>query len=211
MPWGGAGGVYRDIASGVAVPHAGHAPNRKTLTASELRNVMDGVDRNTVQGMRDYAILALMLTAGLSALEISRANVGDVCEAGGGYVLHIRGSDGQTRDRAGVPQYAMEAISKYLYSRGRTGADEPLFMSVSDRNRNKNEHMSAGSVSRVVKNALRRAGYDDANLTAKSLKVSAMKLALQRGEHLEDVQRFARHRQIRTTFLYEHGISDTAD
>ena len=83
------------------------------------------------------------------------------------------------------------------------GKPVPLFVSVSDRNRDKNEPMSSGSVSRIAKNALRNAGYDDAKLSAKSLKVSAMKLALQNGERLEDVQRFARHKQIRTTFLYE--------
>ncbi len=98
----------------------------------------------------------------------------------------------------------MDAISKYLEGRGDIKKpDAPLFISVSDRNRDKNEHMTVGSVSRIVKNALRNAGFDDRRLSAKSLKASAIKLALQRGDRLEDVQKFARHKQIRTTFLYE--------
>jgi integrase len=63
--------------------------------------------------------------------------------------------------------------------------------------------MTVGSISRVAKSALRNAGFDDKLLSARSLKVSAMKLALQHGERLEDVQKFARHKYIRTTFLYE--------
>lgn len=98
----------------------------------------------------------------------------------------------------------MEALTAYLKIRDDgCGAESPLFIGVSPRNRGKNGHMTPGSVSRVVKEALRKAGFDDALLTAQSLKVSAMKLALQGGERLEEVQKFARHKHIRTAFLYE--------
>ena len=207
--WTQASGLYPDISAKVSVQRAGQIPNRKTLTAAQLRKLMNSIDRETVQGKRDYVILALMLTAGLSALELSNANVSDVCEDGEGYVFHVRGNDGQRSESVDISPHVMDALSEYLDARRQgeeeqvPGPDAPLFMSVSNRNVSKEEHMTVGSISRVAKNALRNAGFDDAQLSAKSLKVSAMKLALQRGERLEDVQKFARHKQIRTTFLYD--------
>ena len=200
--WTAARGLYRNIAEKVFSAPVDHTPNRKTLIGPELKKLMSCIDRGSLQGLRDYAILAVMLTGGLSAFEVSRANVGDIRASGEGILLDIRGG-GQKRHAVKVPPRVMEALTEYLEARGSRGPDAPLFTSLSMRNRDRNEHMSAGSISRIVKEALRRAGYDDARLTAHSLKVSSMKLALQRGERLEDVQRFARHKHIRTTFLYE--------
>ena len=214
--WAQSQGLYHDISANITVPHADQSSARGALTAAQLRKLMNSIDRDTLQGLRDYAILALMLTAGLSALELSRADVGDVCEESDGYVIHIRDNNGQRRDRAKIPPYAIEAVTKYLEARGVAGAGDaygeavPLFVSVSDRNRDKNQHMTVGSISRVAKNALRDAGFDDARLSAQSLKVSAMRLALQSGERLEDVQKFARHKHIRTTFLYERPALEGA-
>jgi len=204
--WTQSQGLYRDIAAEIPLPQTERMPNRKTLTAAQLRKVLDSIDRTTLQGKRDYAILAFMMTLGLSALEVSRAKIEDVHESDESCVLYIRDNDGVKRGSLDVPPLTMSALLEYLNARGYIEEpDAPLFISVSDRNRGKNEHMTAGSVSRIAKNALRNAGYDDKRLSAKSLKVSAMKLALQRGERLEDVQKFARHKQIRTTFLYEQA------
>lgn len=201
--WAESEGSYRDISAKVPAPLVEQRPNCKTLTASQLKKLMNSIDRESMQGMRDYAILALMLTAGLSALEISRINVGDIYESSKGYGLYVRGSDGQRHENVDVPPHVMKAILQYLAAREKPAPDAPLFVSVSCRNKGKNEHMSVGSITRIVKNTLRSVGYDDERLSAQSLKVSAMRLALQKGERLEDVQKFARHKHIRTTFLYE--------
>lgn len=204
--WAESEGLYRDISRGISIPQASHIPNRKTLTAAQLRKVMARIDRQSLQGLRDYAILALMLTGGLSAMEVSRAKAEDLCVSEKGCFLHVRDSDGQRQNEVKLPVRTVEALLKYLDARGPAKRDAPLFVSVSVRNREKNEHMTAGSVSRIVKGTFRRAGYEDANLTAQSLKVSAVKLAIQGGERLEDVQKFARHKQIHTTFLYGREV-----
>lgn len=202
--WAKAGGLYPDITEGMPLPRFERIPARKALTGAQLKEVLLGIDRGTVKGLRDYAILLLMLTTGLSALEISNANVGDIGRSGRGDVLYLRDDGGNRQEDVRVPPQVMEALTAYLEAREDVnGAESPLFIGVSPRNRGKNGHMTPGSVSRVVKEALRKAGFDDALLTAQSLKVSAVKLALQRGERLEDVQKFARHKHIRTTFLYE--------
>ena len=202
--WTEAEGLYPDITKGISLPRFERTPSRKALTGAQIKEVLLGIDRGSVRGLRDYAIFLLMLTAGLSALEVSLVNVGDLRKSSEGPLLYVRDGEGDRREPVRVPPRVMEALTAYLNVReDGYGADSPLFIGVSPRNRGKNGHMTPGSVSRVVKEALRKAGFDDALLTAQSLKVSAMKLALQGGERLEDVQRFARHKHIRTTFLYE--------
>ncbi|MCR4819151.1 MAG: site-specific integrase [Fretibacterium sp.] len=202
--WTEAEGLYPDITKGISLPRFERTPSRKALTGAQLKEILLGIDRGSVRGLRDYAIFLLMLTAGLSALEVSLANVGDLRESPEGALLYVRDGEGDRREPVRVPPRVMEALTAYLKIRDDGyGAESPLFIGVSPRNKGKNGHMTPGSVSRVVKEALRKAGFDDALLTAQSLKVSAMKLALQGGERLEDVQKFARHKHIRTTFLYE--------
>ncbi|MBQ9564280.1 MAG: site-specific integrase [Synergistaceae bacterium] len=208
--WTEGEGLYPDVTEGMPLPRFERAPSRKALTGAQIKEVLLGIDRGSLKGLRDYAILVLMLTTGLSALEVSHAKVGDVRKCGRGYVLHVQDGDGERREAVSVPPRVMEALTAYLEARGEANPDLPLFSGVSPRNKGKSGHMTPGSVGRVVKEALRGAGFDDVMLSAQSLKISAVKLALQRGERLEDVQRFARHKHIRTTFLYEPSGSAQA-
>ena len=200
--WTESEGLYPNIMEGLQRPEFDRSVTRKTLTAAQLRSVMDGIDRDTLQGLRDYAVLAVLVMGGLSVGEVSRAKVGDVETSPGGTVLHIRDREGRRGDRAKLPARVVAALSKYLEARGASGPEAPLFAGLSNRTLGKGRHMSAGSINRIVKDAFRGAGYDDALLSAQSLKFTAIKLAFQGGEGLEDVQRFARHKQIRTTDSY---------
>ena len=58
---------------------------------------------------RDKAIFALMVTAGLRAIEVARANVGDIIEQGGKYFLLVQGKGHKEKD-------AMVKISDGVYT-----------------------------------------------------------------------------------------------
>ena len=62
------------------------------------------------------------------------------------------------------------------------------------------------SISRIVKEHLKEAGYNNDRLTAHSLRHSAVTLALLQGQDLAEVQAFARHRDISTTMIYNHAV-----
>ncbi|MBR1672004.1 MAG: tyrosine-type recombinase/integrase [Fretibacterium sp.] len=204
--WTHAQGLYPNIAGRVKIPRVDHAPSRRTLTGAQLKTVLSSIGRESIRGLRDYAILTVMLTGGLSSCEVSRANVGDAALAREGGTLSIRGGDGELRGAVRLPSRVVEALAEYLGARGPVEPDAPLFASV----RRRDGHMSRGSVNRIVKEALRNAGFDDAMLSAQSLKFTAVRLALQGGERLEDVQRFARHKNIRTTFRYREQSGVTS-
>ena len=81
---------------------------------------------------------------------------------------------------------------------------QPLFSSLS--NNSKGQRLSPKSISSIVKHRLIDAGYNSDRLTAHSLRHSAVTISLIGGLPLEEVQQFARHKNISTTQIYAHNL-----
>ena len=69
------------------------------------------------------------------------------------------------------------------------------------------------SVSRIIKNRLRQAGYNSDKLTAHSLRHTAITLALEAKDkdgntkvNIQEARDFARHENISTTLIYAHNL-----
>lgn len=91
----------------------------------------------------------------------------------------------------------------YLQVRGTTGETEPLFTSLSN---NKGQRLTTRSISGIVKERLKNAGYNSSRLTVHSLRHTAVTLSLLAGKDLAEVQQFARHVNITTTMIYNHAL-----
>ena len=182
---------------------AGHC--RDALTAQQVRKILRKIDRSTLTGVRNYAILLLMVVCGLRCIEVSRAKLGDFVRRGKNTVLYIhgKGRDGSV-EFVKLPRTVRRSIYDYLRERGPEGRDAPLFASVGPRGAGR--HLSTRSISRIVKTALLNAGYDSERLCAHSLRHTAVTLALKGGEKLEAVKGFARHGSVETTLIYSHAI-----
>ncbi len=50
----------------------------RSITWGEVRRVLEAVDRRTVRGRRDYAILLMLVTYGLRACEVARLTLDDI-------------------------------------------------------------------------------------------------------------------------------------
>src|SRR5262245_1454692 len=50
----------------------------RSITWDEVRRMLEAVDRRTVRGRRDYAILLLLVTYGLRAHEVARLTLDDI-------------------------------------------------------------------------------------------------------------------------------------
>lgn len=199
--------LYPNIADHIKGAKIGREHKKDYLTADQVREVLSTVEQNTLQGMRDYAILVLMLTCGLRTIEVSRANIGDLRVLGDNTVLYIQGKGREGKSEyVKVPNRVEKAIRAYLTLRGSTRDSEPLFASTS--NNSKGARLSTRSISGIVKQALKNAGYNSSRLTAHSLRHTAVTLALLSGVDLAEVQNFARHKNITTTMIYNHAIED---
>lgn len=205
-------GIYPNIADHVkgARLDAGH--KKDYLTAEQIKILLGSIETDTAKGRRDYAILALMVTGGLRDIEVSRANMEDLRQLGGATVLYTQGKGHEERTEFIKVVPAVEkALRDYLRTRrrSRSGEKDPLFVSLSNNSRG--QRLSPKSISTIVKERLRAAGYDSDRITAHSLRHTAVTLALLGDIPLEEVQQFARHKNISTTQIYAHNLDRAAN
>ena len=67
--------------------------------------------------------------------------------------------------------------------------------------------LTTRSISRIVKDNLRKAGIDSDRITAHSLRHTAVTLSLLGGATIQEAQSMARHKNINTTLIYAHNIN----
>lgn len=198
-------GLYPNIADHVKGAKLDRNHKKDYLTSRQVKKVLETAKEDSIQGLRDYAILALMFTGGLRTIEVSRANIEDLRTAGDNVVLYVQGKGHEEKtDYVKLMPEVEDAIRAYLKARGAKDTTEPLFTSTS--NNSKGQRISTRTVSGIVKEALVDAGYNSDKLTAHSTRHTAVTLALMGGESLEEVQQFARHKNIATTLIYAHNL-----
>lgn len=203
--WTNSENIYPDITAGVKAPKQDKGHKRDYLSGQQLAQVLDTADRNTLEGKRNFAIMAVMSTCGLRCCEIIRADVGDIRNVGGVTCLFVWGKARNSKgDFVKLTAPVLEAINSYLQARGKVKGSEPLFASCSRRNRG--GRLTTRTISAVCKNSMIRAGYNSTRLTAHSMRHSAITLALMAGLSLSETQAFARHSNIQTTTVYAHHV-----
>ena len=203
--WTAQEGYYPNIADHLKGAKLDREHKKDYLTSAQVKEIMQNIDRSTPQGVRDYAIFALMVTGGLRDIEVARANLGDLRTAGDSTVLYIQGKGKQEKtEYIKINANVEKAIREYLKTRPNADAAEPLFTSQS--NNSQGGRLTTRSVSRIVKGAMQRAGYNSERLTAHSLRHTAVTLSLLGGEEITKVQQFARHANITTTMIYNHAL-----
>lgn len=203
--WAEQEGIYPNIADRVKGAKLDRDHKKDYLTSAQVKEVIKSIDRDSLQGARDYAILTLMVTGGLRDIEVSRADIGDLRTAGDSIVLYVQGKGREEKtEYVKISAPVEKAIRAYLKKRGDAEPGEPLFTSLS--NNSKGKRLSTRSISGIVKARLQAAGYDSSRLTAHSLRHTAVTLSLLAGKDITEVQQFARHANISTTMIYNHAL-----
>ena len=197
--------LYPNIAEHLKGAKLDRNHKKDYLTSGQVKEVLASIDRSTEQGLRDYAMLFLMITGGLRTIEVARANIGDLRTLGDNSVLYVQGKGREEKtDYIKLSAPAEQAIRAYLKARGEKDEEAPLFSSTSNNNRG--ARLTTRSVSGIVKTRLQQAGYDSEKLTAHSLRHTAVTLSLLAGKDITEVQQFARHANIATTMIYNHAL-----
>lgn len=204
--WACTYGYYeRNVAAHIKGAKLDREPKKDYLTSNQVKTVLGDIDRETPQGLRDYAIIALMVTGGLRTIEVVRANVGDLQPRGDDIVLYVQGKGRDEKaEFIRITEPVEKAIRDYLKTRSNVSPEDPLFTSIS--NNSNGERMTTRSISRIAKNSMKEAGYDSSRLTAHSLRHTAVTLSLIGGEEITRAQQFARHADISTTQIYNHSL-----
>ena len=197
-------GLYRNITTGVKTPQRSQAFEKQYLSEAKSRELL-----GHFQGLslRDYAIVNLMLRTGLRCIEVSRAQVGDICFMGEQRVLKIWGK-GKTEAEKGkdynfvvLTDKTYLPIKNYLEAT-RKGArsGEPLF--TSNSHQNQGQQLTTRTISGICKEGLKSIGLDGREYTAHSLRHTTASLLLGHGQSLLAVQHVLRHASVNTTQRY---------
>lgn len=199
-------GIYPDIAKHIKGAKIEMNHKKDYLTADQVKRLLASINRESLQGIRDYALLSLMVTCGLRDIEVSRANISDIRTLGAGVVLYIQGKGrSEKTDFVKIAPEVESIIREYLSFRGvDSDSEEPLFISTSNNNNGK--RLTTRSISGIVKNRLIEAGFNSSRLTAHSLRHTAVTLSLLNGATIQEAQQFARHRNLQTTLIYSHNL-----
>ncbi|MCX7015145.1 MAG: tyrosine-type recombinase/integrase [Candidatus Sumerlaeota bacterium] len=152
----------------------------------------------------------LLVRTGLRTIEAIRADVGDIRQESGEWVLRVQGKGRDAKDEFVLLTIdAFKPLLEYLVLRRNPPLDAPLFAATS--NRCVNARLTTRSVRGIVKAHLRRYGFDSDRLSCHSLRHTFATLALKGGAPLEQVQAACRHASIQTTMVYAHNLDRVAN
>lgn len=198
--------VFPNIAKGIRGPKRKRGFRKNSLTINQVKKLLQSIDRSSIIGKRDYALLNLMVRTGLRTIEVSRIVKGDINQQAGESVLLVHGKGRDSNDEIVLlTDFTLEPILDYFNSRKIVKQSDPVFCSHSSKNDGKK--LTTRSVSRIVKNRLKLIGIDDSRLTAHSLRHTAITFSLLAGATTQEARILARHSDINTTLIYAHNIN----
>lgn len=182
--------------------------SREFLTYEEVDRLLETIRTDSTQGLRDYAIIHLMLYCALSEHECLNADVGDLKkQRNGEYIIHVMGKGKRAKDQAvTLPRNVLDAVEAYLSRRFADedrAPDSPLFPSLS--NRTHGQRMTARGMREAVNRWLRESGVKgdrDRKLTPFSLRHTAGVMMVDSGATVEEIMQRMRIEWRPTAQLY---------
>ena len=196
---------YPNVADNVKSPKIDNSHKKDTITTDESRKILHTFDDSTIKGLRNKAFTLLMMCCGLRSCEVVRANIKDLQRSQDKLFLWVQGKGraGKT-DNVIIPPQVERILNQYLKLRGKVDKNSPLF--VSTANRNKNQRLQTQTVSKTVKEAMRRVNIDSPRITCHSLRHYAATTMLRAGLDIARAAMVLRHRNISTTMVYRHDL-----
>ena len=177
----------------------------KAFSAAQARLLLDAPEDATVEGLRDRAILSVLLQAGPRRAEVASMRVKDFHQDGGYWGLQYTKKGNEDHSLSLNPQ-SVSRIRQYLDAAGHgADTDGPLFRAVrtSWRNPAEDRFLSADLIGRMVGKYMKQALGIERGFSAHSCRATFATNALEKGCPLEDVQQALGHADSRTTKLYD--------
>lgn len=165
--------------------------------------LLEGIDAITLIGLRDRALIALLLYTFARVSAATGMDVGDWYPQGRRFWLRLHEKGGKQHD---MPAHHVleHYIEEYVDAAG-IGADKssPLFRSAAGTTgRLTDRRMHRLDVLRMIKRRVRDAGIAT-DLSCHSFRATGITVYLKRGGLLEHAQKMAAHASAKTTKLYD--------
>ena len=173
----------------------------KGLEPDEVRRILTSCDTTSDGGVRDLAILTLLVRLGLRRCEVSRLRLDDIDWRAGTICVHGKGN---CLERLPLPVDVGHYLAQYLrHARPTKARGRTVFV----RHFAPYNALSATRVSTIVADAARRAGVG--RVHAHRLRHTAATQLLRAGASLPEIGQVLRHRRAHTTAIYAKVDHDT--
>ena len=172
------------------------------LTAAEARQLLDSIDCSQIVGLRDRALIGVMVYSFARVSATIGMNVEDCYQQGRRMWFRLHEKGGKHHD---VPAHhnAEAYVDAWLTAAG-IAADgkSPLFRTVSRHRTLTPRRMHRADVLRMIKRRARQAGLAT-HVCCHTFRATGITAYLENGGSLEHAQRIAAHESVRTTKLYD--------
>ena len=172
------------------------------LGADEARSLLESIDVSTPSGLRDRALIGLMVYSFARVGAVVAMNVDDYFRQNKRCWFRLHEKGGKLHD---VPAHhkAQEYVDAFLHLAGLFGTRGcPLFQTVDRRGRLTGRRMHRLEVLAMIKRRARHAGLPT-SICCHTFRATGITCYLLRGGSLEHAQRLAAHESPRTTKLYD--------
>lgn len=177
-----------------------HTPNvdasPRFLSKEDLESVVAAAGGPSATGVRDRAIVLLIIYGALRRSELAALDIGDIRPLARHWVIDLPGNSGGRGGFVKIPSVVAEAVQKatdtYDSDQG------ALWQSFS--NRNQGERLSPDALYKRVRHLGRIAGLD--GLDIETLRRSGLRLAAQSGARPDQIQTHARLQHPTSTLRY---------
>ena len=165
-----------------------------------FKRVLGGIDRTSLKGIRDYALLILLWSNALRRSEVSKANIGDFDPTA--KTLRIFGKGrGNNAETVSLGSGTVTAIEAWLEARGETNPDKALFVSVNPGYTD--GRLSNQGIYNIVSDRCQSAGITKI-MSPHRIRHSSITAALEAtGGDVRRVQKLSRHSSLNTLLMYD--------
>ena len=180
----------------------------KFLTPDECARLCSAPKRNSLLGIRDYAILKVFLNCGLRKMELVNLKVKDFHRQGESYWFVVHSKGGYIDEQDIMNWRTINAIQKYLTKAGHVQEPElPLFQPMKGRAKTESLKLSRRSIDHLVKKYARTAQINK-NVHPHTLRHTfGTELQALTGD-IKTTQKAMRHRALASTMIYLHTNRD---
>ena len=170
------------------------------VDSETFKRVLSAIDRGTLKGIRDHALLLLLWSNALRRSEVSKANISDFDPVA--KTLRIFGKGrGNNSETVSLGSGTVTAIEAWLEAKGETNPDKALFVSVNPGYRD--GRLCTQSIYNIVKERFQSAGITK-TMSPHRIRHSSITAALEatRGD-VRRVQKLSRHSSLNTLLIYD--------
>lgn len=180
------------------------------LSLDEAKHVITHmqITRQKIYDYRNYAIICLMLTAGLSPYEIIHLKLEDYQVIDEKAVLIIKKGRSQKEFIIYLSKGCIRALDDYLSKRKKK--DNP-YLFISQNQTTKEGHLSRTFFYAQFGKIMGKCGLENRGITAHSLRHTSAYLNLLRGDTIESTKKLLRHESILSTLVYQAYIDQMKD